>query len=228
MKLSVLIPVYNEVKTLERVIEKVRLVPVEKEIILVDDCSTDGTRELMKARYIDGKGGIRLLYHDHNQGKGTAIRTALAQATGYYSVIQDADLEYNPDDYRLLLDAAKRYNADIVYGSRFYNTWKVTSFWHFMVNGFLTMLTNILFGSRLTDMETCYKMIRTDIFKGLDIQAQLFEVEPEITAKILKRGHNIVEIPISYKGRSYHEGKKITWRDGIHTLLTLLRFRFSR
>jgi len=227
LKLSVLIPVYDEVNTISAVLEEVGRVSVEKEIILVDDCSTDGTREFLRERFGEGGGGIKVIYHDANMGKGAAIKTALTYASGDFSIIQDADSEYDPGDYPLLLEAARDQKVDVVFGSRFAMTWRVTSFWHFLVNGFLTLLTNILFGSRLTDMETCYKMIRTDIFKELAIESQRFEIEAEITAKLLKAGHQIVEVPISYKGRSYHEGKKITWKDGVATLITLFRYRVS-
>ena len=226
MNLSVLIPVYNEVHTIQSLIEVVNSVPVEKQVILVDDCSTDGTRELLKRDFGDSKGDIRVVYHKKNLGKGSAVKTALEYAGGDYAIIQDGDLEYEPNDYVNLLDAAEGYKADVIYGSRFLKTWKSTSLPHFVVNKFLTIVTNILYGSNLTDMETCYKMIRTSVFKALDLQARRFEIEPEITAKLLKRGYKIIEVPIAYKGRSYHEGKKITWRDGIVALWELVRLRF--
>jgi glycosyltransferase involved in cell wall biosynthesis len=166
-----------------------------------------------------------VLYHEKNMGKGAAVRTALEHAKGDYTIIQDGDLEYEPADYVKLIQAVQDNKADVVYGSRFLNSWRSTSFAHFLVNRFLTVATNILYGSRLTDMETCYKMIKTDIFKGLDISSRRFEIEPEITAKLLRKGHNIIEVPISYKGRSYHEGKKITWKDGLLALWTLIRWR---
>jgi glycosyltransferase involved in cell wall biosynthesis len=226
MNLSVLIPVYNELHTINDLIKAVEAVTVEKQVILVDDYSTDGTREFLKKSFGPGKGGIKVLYHAKNLGKGSAVKTALEHAEGDYAIIQDGDLEYDPNDYVELLKAAKKYNSDAVYGSRFYNTWKSTSLPHFLVNKFLTVATNVLYGSRLTDMETCYKMIRTDIFKGLDLQSKRFEIEPEITAKLLKKSRNIIEVPISYKGRSYHDGKKITWKDGLVTLWTLVKLRF--
>ena len=227
MKLSVLIPVYNEVHTIKCLIDAVGAVSVEKQVILVDDCSTDGTRELLKRDYGNSKGDIRVVYHEKNLGKGSAIKTALGYAKGDYAIIQDGDFEYDPNDYIKLLEAAEENKYDTVYGSRFLKTWRSTSLPHFLVNKFLTIITNILFGSRLTDMETCYKMLRTDLFRGLDLQSERFEIEPEITAKLLKRGHKIIEVPISYKGRSYHDGKKITWTDGVVTLWTLIRWRFS-
>ena len=227
MKLSVLIPVYDEVHTIENLVKAVEAVSVEKEIILVDDCSTDGTRQLLSKSYGDGRGDIKVIYHDKNLGKGSAVKTALKVAKGCYAIIQDGDLEYDPQDYIRLLDEAERTEADVVYGSRFLTTWRSTSFPHFLVNKFLTVITNILYGSNLTDMETCYKMIRTDLFKRLNLESERFEIEPEITAKLLKRGYKITEVPISYKGRSYHEGKKITWKDGIATLWALVRFRYT-
>ena len=227
MKLSVLIPVYDEVHTIENLVKAVEAVSVEKEIILVDDCSTDGTRQLLSKSYGDGRGDIKVIYHDKNLGKGSAVKTALKVAKGCYAIIQDGDLEYDPQDYIRLLDEAERTEADVVYGSRFLTTWRSTSFPHFLVNKFLTVITNILYGSNLTDMETCYKMIKTDLFKRLNLESERFEIEPEITAKLLKRGYKITEVPISYKGRSYHEGKKITWKDGIATLWALVRFRYT-
>jgi glycosyltransferase involved in cell wall biosynthesis len=217
-------PVYNELNTIRRVIEDVRHVDIDTEIILVDDCSTDGTRRLLAENY-GNTGRVKVIYHEKNQGKGAAVKTALRYASGDYSIIQDGDLEYDPKDYKVLLCAALNRQADIVYGSRFLKTWRSTSFPHFFVNRVLTAATNILYGSRLTDMETCYKMIRTDIFKGLGLRSNRFDIEPEITARLLKIGYKIVEEPISYKGRPYHEGKKITWKDGFMALWALVKFR---
>ncbi|MDD5194104.1 MAG: glycosyltransferase family 2 protein [Candidatus Omnitrophica bacterium] len=226
MKLSVLIPIYNEIATLTAIIEKISSVDLEKELIIVDDCSTDGSRELLLKTYANRK-DVRIICHQQNLGKGAAVREALQYAQGEYTIIQDADLEYDPKDYLLLLEAAQNYNTGVIYGSRFKSTWRATSLWHFIVNKLLTEATNLLFGSRLTDMETCYKIIRTDIFKSLQLESRHFEIEPEITAKLLKKGHTIIEIPISYKGRSYHEGKKISWVDGLITLWVLLKSKFS-
>ena len=225
MKLSVLVPVYNEAKSILTVIGRIEKVSLDKEIILVDDYSDDGTRELLRDYCDKNNSIIKVFYHDKNIGKGAAVKTALNYAEGDYAIIQDGDLEYDPQDYIRLLDEAERTEADVVYGSRFLTTWRSTSFPHFLVNKFLTVITNILYGSNLTDMETCYKMIRTDLFKDLNLESERFEIEPEITAKLLKRGYKITEVPISYKGRSYHEGKKITWKDGIATLWALVRFR---
>ncbi len=226
MKLSVLIPVYNEKNTVLHLIEQIKAIKeLDMEIIMVDDLSSDGTRQLLMEKFGQGSGNIRIFYHDKNMGKGSAIQTALAQATGDYCIIQDADLEYDPNDYKKLMAYAEKNNSGVVYGSRFYNQRKTRPSFHFFVNKFLTALTNILYGSGLTDMETCYKLIKTDIFKSLNLESRRFEVEPEITAKLLRKGYNIAEIPIFYKGRTYHEGKKITWKDGIVTVWVLFKLR---
>ena len=226
MKLSILVPVYNEVKTLLSVVEKIRAVDVEKEIILVDDRSTDGTRELLQESFGESKDNIKVGYHAENIGKGMAVRTALEKAVGDYCVIQDADLEYDPEDLKKILKYAVANNAPAVYGSRFLKTWRATSLPHFIVNKTLTVLTNLLFGSSLTDMETCYKLVRTDVMKSLGLKANRFELEPEITSGLLKKGYKIPEIAISYKGRSYHEGKKIGWKDGVEAVWTLFKLKF--
>lgn len=228
MKISVLMPVYNELKTILDVVNLVRNVDVDKEIILVDDFSVDGTRELLKERFGDGSGNIRVYYHDRNQGKGSAIRTALSHAAGDYVIVQDADMEYFPEDMAKLISVAEETGASAVYGSRFLRSWRSTSLAHYAVNWFLTKLTNVLFGASLTDMETCYKMIRTDVIRSLDIRSERFEFEPEVTAKLLKKGIKIAEVPISYRGRGYDEGKKITWKDGVEALLAIFRLRFSK
>lgn len=227
MKLSVLIPVYNEYKTVLDVLDLVKSVNINKEIIIVDDCSDDGTRELLKKEIGDGVEGVKVFYHDKNMGKGAAVRTALEKANGDYVIIQDADMEYSPHDMLKLVEAVEETKAEAVYGSRFLETWKVTSYPHYLVNKFLTSLTNVLFGSSLTDMETCYKMVKTDVIRSLSLQANKFELEPEITAKLLKRGCVIKEVPVSYRGRGYDAGKKITWRDGVETLVALFKFRFQ-
>ncbi len=228
MKISILMPVYNEMKTIADVIELVRNVHMDKEIVLVDDCSSDGTREFLKEQFGDGKAEIKVLYHEKNQGKGAAIRTALAHAEGDYIIVQDADLEYSPQDMVRMSEVVDRTGAEAVYGSRFLDSWKVTSFPHFLVNKSLTALTNILFGGNLTDMETCYKMVRKDLMKSLDIRANKFEFEPEVTAKLLTRGVKIEEIPVAYRGRGYDEGKKIGWRDGVEAVVTIFKLKFSK
>jgi glycosyltransferase involved in cell wall biosynthesis len=228
MKVSILIPVYNEYKTIMDVLDLVKGLETEKEIIIVDDRSTDGTRELLKKHFGDGSGDMRVLYHEANKGKGGAIRTALAAAQGDYVIVQDADMEYSPHDILKLARLAEEKNAAAVFGSRFLKTWRSTSFPHYMVNRFLTEVTNVLFGARLTDMETCYKMVRTGILRELDIKADGFEFEPEVTVKLLKKRIKIHEIPVSYRGRGYDEGKKITWKDGVKTLIVLMKLRLSR
>ncbi|MBU0571440.1 MAG: glycosyltransferase family 2 protein [Candidatus Omnitrophica bacterium] len=228
MKISVLMPVYNEFKTIADVVDLVKNVDFDKEIIIVDDCSTDGTRELLRKTFGDGTGVVRVFYHEKNSGKGAAIRTAISRASGDYVVVQDADMEYSPHEIMKLVSLADVTGAEAVFGSRFKNTWRATSLPHYLVNWFLTALTNILFGSHLTDMETCYKMVRTDVIRELDIRADRFEFEPEVTAKLLKKGVKIQEVPISYRGRGYDEGKKITWKDGFEAVLAILRYRFQK
>lgn len=222
LKLSVLIPVYNEKNTLLDIIRRVEAVPVEKEIIIVDDFSTDGTREIMKG--IDSP-DIRIYFHPHNRGKGAAIRTAIPHATGDIVLIQDADLEYDPMDYPKLIAPILDGRADVVYGSRFLGTHRAFLFWHYVGNKFLSFLTNLLYNTMLTDMETCYKVFRADVIKGLNLKSDRFQIEPEITAKIFKKGYKVFEVPISYAGRDFKEGKKITWRDGIWAVMTLVKYR---
>lgn len=227
MKLSVLMPVYNEVHTLSKIIDQIKTVNIDKELIIVDDYSTDGSREILSDKYKD-QDGIKIVFHDKNMGKGAAIKTALGVCSGDVAIVQDADMEYDPAYYNKLIEPIEKKACSVVYGSRFLATRKSTSFWHYLVNKILTGMTNMLFGSNLTDMETCYKMIRTDIFRGLKIKSNHFEIEAEITAKLLKKGYKIIEIPISYRGRSYHEGKKITWKDGLITLWILFKYRFCK
>jgi len=224
-KLSVIVPVYNEEATISQVIDKINSVSIDKEIIVVDDSSTDGSGSILRGLQYPN---LKVIHHSTNRGKGAAVVTGLSQASGEYVIVQDADLEYDPQDCVKLVDCAVKNNLPVVYGSRFKQSWKVTSFWHYLVNSFLTSFTNILFGASLTDMETCYKLIRLDLAKELNLQAKRFEIEPEITAKILKKGYKIVEIPISYKGRSYNEGKKIGWKDGAGALWCLVRLRLTK
>jgi glycosyltransferase involved in cell wall biosynthesis len=224
LKLSIIVPVYNERATVAEIIDRVLRVPVEKEIIIVDDGSTDGTAEALAP--LAGREGITLLSHGGNRGKGAAIRTGLAAATGDYVLVQDADLEYDPDDYQRLLDPVRKGKATIVYGSRFTGERRNMFFHHWVGNRFLTLVTNLLYNSTLSDMETCYKLFRRDIICSLPLRANRFEFEPEVTAKVLKRGHRIYEVPVSYAGREFAEGKKITWRDGFGALWTLIKYRF--
>lgn len=223
-KLSVIIPVYNELPTIKIIIEKVQAVNLPKEIIIVDDCSTDGTREILKKLKGDN---LIIQYHTRNQGKGAAIQTGLQFITGDIVIIQDADLEYDPQDYPLLLKPILEKNADVVYGSRFLGPHRVFMFWHYLGNKFLTFITNLLFDTMLSDMETCYKAFKTEVIKSLNLESRSFNIEPEITAKIFKKKYKVFEVPISYDGRGYEEGKKITWKDGFGAIYTLLKYRIK-
>ena len=221
MLLSVVIPVYNEEQTVRQLIDKVKAVKLRKEIIVVDDGSTDRTPQILKKIK-----GIKTIFKKKNEGKGAAIRTALKQVKGDYVIIQDADLEYDPQDYFKLLKPIKEGKAEVVYGSRFTGERRNMFFWHMVANKLLTLITNILYDSTLSDMETCYKLIPTNLLKQLKLKARGFEFEPEVTAKILKRKVRIYEVPISYAGREYEEGKKIHWKDGFIALWTLFKYRF--
>ncbi|MBK8190538.1 MAG: glycosyltransferase family 2 protein [Vampirovibrionales bacterium] len=229
-RISILIPVYNEAGFLEQMLARVRAVDfcgLTPEIILVDDGSQDGTRDLLK-RLQEQFPDLRALFHARNMGKGAALRTALHYATGDIIVIQDADLEYDPADYpdlvRLILDD----RADVVYGTRLASGKPVRAFnfLHLLGNRFLTLVTNLLYNTTLTDMETCYKAFRSDVIKTIQIRSNRFDFEPEVTAKVLKQKYHLFEAPISYYGRDFHEGKKITWRDGIWALWALVKYRF--
>ena len=227
MKISIVIPVYNEKDTLKLLLEKVEQANfsgLEKEIIMVDDCSTDGTTEILKE--LSSK--YKVFFHEKNQGKGAAIRTAIKEATGDFVCIQDADLEYLPDDYDKLLPLLINNEADVVYGSRFKNKENLKNFIlkNKIANKFLTLLTNILYGAEITDMETCYKAFKREFIQGITIKSNRFDFEPEITAKIMKKKARLKEVPISYIGRGHDEGKKINWKDGVHAILTLIKFRF--
>jgi len=223
MKLSVLIPVYNEQGTVAELIRRVQDAPFEKEIIVVNDGSTDGTADVLQAL---PPGAIKLIHHDRNRGKGAAIRTGIPQATGDVVIIQDADLEYDPRDYDRLLEPLLDGRADVVYGSRFLGgPHRVLFFWHYVGNRLLTLLSNMLNNLNLSDMETCYKAFRTSALKQIRLRANRFGFEPEVTAKIARRRLRLYEVPISYSGRDYAEGKKITWRDGLSALYWILRFR---
>lgn len=226
-KISIIIPVYNEKNTIFAIldeVEKTDFCSLEKEIILIDDCSTDGSSDIL-----DGlKNKYKILHHSVNVGKGAAIRTGITAATGDIIVIQDADLEYSPKDYPALIKPLIAGEADVVYGSRFLSASSSKNYMiaNYIGNKVLTIFTNILFGSKLTDMETCYKVFKSEFIKGINIKSNRFDFEPEITAKVLKQKIKIKELPIAYDARAMHEGKKITWVDGIHAILALLKFRF--
>jgi glycosyltransferase involved in cell wall biosynthesis len=225
VKLSVIMPVFNEKPTVLEVIEAVKKAPldVEMEIVVVDDGSTDGTRELLE-EHKDPV--VRTIFHSHNQGKGAAVSTGIRHAEGDVVIIQDADLEYSPTDYPVVLEPILTGKADVVYGTRFLGPHRVFMFWHYAANRFLTFVTNVLYNTMLTDMETCYKAFKIEVLRDFEIKSRSFDVEPEITAKVFKRKYKTFEVPISYNGRSYEEGKKITWRDAVVALWTLFKYRF--
>jgi glycosyltransferase involved in cell wall biosynthesis len=225
--LSVIVPVYNERRTVVEALRRIRSapVPIVMEVIVVDDGSTDGTSQILSALQ---DSTVRLLVHPVNRGKGAAIRSGLEVARGDLLLIQDADLEYDPDDWPKLLEPVLKGKAKVVYGSRFTGERKNMLPSHWLGNRFLSLVTNILYRSTLSDMETCSKLIDRSVLEGVTLRSDRFEIEPEITAKILRRGHRIYEVPISYAGREVSEGKKIGWRDGFGALVTLVRYRFSR
>lgn len=223
MKVSIIVPAYNEMDTIEAVLARLVALPLDKEIIAVDDASTDGTREYLEKVAKEGK--VKVLFHPENRGKGAAIRTALAQVTGEVVAIQDADLEYVPEEIPKLLEPIERQGADAVYGSRFLGTIEGMSWMSRVANRALTFATNLLFRVGISDEATCYKVVRSDLLRSLNLRCKRFEFCPEVTAKLGKRGIGIVEVPITYRARTGKEGKKITWRDGVEAVLTLLRYR---
>jgi glycosyltransferase involved in cell wall biosynthesis len=225
--LSVIVPVFNERTTLLEIVRRMRAVelPMDRELIIVDDGSSDGSDKVLAA--IEDS-TVRVLHHGANKGKGAAIRSGLEVARGDLVLIQDADLEYDPEDWPKLLAPMLRGKADVVYGSRFTGERKNMLFWHWVGNRLLSLVTNVLYNSTLSDMETCYKLFDRKVLAGITVRSDRFEFEPEITAKILRRGHRIYEVPISYSGREFHEGKKITWRDGFGALTTLVKYRFTK
>lgn len=226
-KLSILMPVYNEQTTLREILTQIRSVElpgIDREIIAVDDGSTDGSRAILAEEA--SKDDIQVIYHEENRGKGAAVRSAIEHATGDILLIQDADLEYDPRDYPALLNPILEGRVSVVYGSRFLGPRKAMMFWHMMGNKLLTLTTNLLYNAILSDMETCYKCFRAEVVRDMPLRSRRFELEPEITAKILKRGYRIFEVPISYYGREYNEGKKISWRDAPIAFWALLKYRF--
>jgi glycosyltransferase involved in cell wall biosynthesis len=225
LRASVVIPCFNERGTVGELIDRVHASPVDKEVIVVDDCSTDGTRELLEQRARE-RGDITLRLRSRNGGKGAAVQEGLKCATGDVVIIQDADLEYDPADYPVLLRPIQSGKAKVVYGSRFIGEHKAMYFWHSVGNQLLTLLCNMLFDTTLTDMETCYKVFTIDIAHRLRLREPRWGFDPEITARILKMGNRIYEVPISYAGREFNEGKKISWRDGFVVLVALMRYRF--
>jgi glycosyltransferase involved in cell wall biosynthesis len=225
MKISIVIPVYNEAATIASLIERVRAVGLEKEIIVVDDCSTDGTADVLRA--LPPCRDLTLRFHTMNQGKGAALRTGFQLATGDVVVVQDADLEYDPQEFSKLLSPIADGRADVVYGSRFAGgeCHRVLYFWHSIGNRLLTLLSNAFTNLNLTDMETCYKMFRREIIQAISLEENRFGFEPEITAKVAKLGCRVYEVGISYSGRTYEEGKKIGWRDGMRAVWCILKYR---
>ncbi|MFH1079525.1 MAG: glycosyltransferase family 2 protein [Pseudomonadota bacterium] len=226
MKLSVVMPVFNEVRTIEEIVARVQSAPLEKEIVIIDDCSTDGTVDVL-GKIADQSESIKVFYHDRNRGKGAALRTGFANVQGDVVIIQDADLEYDPREYPRILGPILDGLADVVYGSRFLGgPHRVMFFWHYVGNQFLTLLSNMLSNLNLTDMETCYKAFRKEVLKDLTLKSDRFGFEPEFTLKVAKRKFRIYEVPISYSGRTYEEGKKINWKDGVAAIIAIIRFRF--
>jgi glycosyltransferase involved in cell wall biosynthesis len=229
VKLSVVIPVYNEETTLRDILQRVRDTPFDKEIIMVDDCSLDGTRAILKE--LEKAEDLKIFYHEVNQGKGAALRTGFQHATGDVVLIQDADLEYDPGEYPILLESIEMGLADVVYGSRFKGArmTRVHLYWHQMANGFLTWLSNMMTNLNLSDMETCYKVFKREVLEGMDLKSNRFGFEPEITAKIARKRLDgkrvrVYEVPISYYGRDYADGKKIGWKDGVAAIWHILRY----
>lgn len=231
MRLSIIIPCYNEISTISNIIEAVLASPYpNKEIIIVDDCSTDGTRQKLINEIAPLGVVSQILYHDMNQGKGAALRTGIKAATGDIVVIQDADLEYDPNEYSLLVEPILNNRADVVFGSRFLggNAHRVLYFWHRVGNGFLTLLSNMFTNLNLTDMETCYKAFRREIIQKINICENRFGFEPEITAKVAQSGCRLYEVGISYYGRTYSEGKKIGWKDGFRAIYCIIKYNIFK
>jgi glycosyltransferase involved in cell wall biosynthesis len=223
--LSVVMPVFNEQTTIEEIIRRVLTVKIRIQLIVIDDCSTDGSGEILDR--LQRELGFVLIRQPKNGGKGAALRRGFAAVTGDLVIIQDADLEYSPEEFPQLIELICQGRADVVYGSRFLGRHRVFLFSHYLGNRVLTLATNVLYNTMLTDMETCYKAMRVDVLRSMNLRSDGFGIEPEITAKVFKRGYRVYEIPITYDGRGYHEGKKITWRDGVVALWVLLKYRFT-
>ena len=223
--LSVVMPCYNERETIDEIIRRVLAVPVRIELIVVDDGSKDGTRDILSK--LAEELTFKLVFQPANAGKGSALRRGFEEVTGDIVLIQDADLEYSPEEYPELIELICQGRADVVYGSRFLGRHRVFLFTHYVGNRLLTLMTNVLYNTMLTDMETCYKVMRTEVLRSMRLQANGFGIEPELTAKIFKRHYRVYEVPITYDGRGYDEGKKITWRDGVVALWVLLKYRFT-
>ena len=223
--LSVVMPCYNERTTIEEIIRRVLAIPIRIELIVVDDGSKDGTRDILTRLAEELK--FKLIFQAQNGGKGAALRRGFQEVTGDLMIIQDADLEYSPEEYPQLIELICEGRADVVYGSRFLGRHRVFLFTHYAGNRFLTLVTNVLYNTMLSDMETCYKVMRTEVLRSMTLEANGFGIEPELTAKIFKRHYRVYEVPITYDGRGYEEGKKITWRDGFVALWVLLKYRFT-
>jgi glycosyltransferase involved in cell wall biosynthesis len=223
--LSVVMPAYNERETIEEIVRRVLAVPLRTQLIIVDDGSTDGTRDILQR--LAGELPITVIFQPSNGGKGAALRRGFQEVTGDLVVIQDADLEYSPEEFPELIELICQGRADVVYGSRFLGRHRVFMFTHYAGNCLLTFITNVLYNTMLTDMETCYKVMRTEVLRSMTLDANGFGIEPELTAKIFKRHYRVYEVPITYDGRGYEDGKKITWRDGIVALWVLLKYRFT-
>ena len=225
IKLSVIIPAYNEERTLRQIIDEVQAVPIDKEIIIVDDASTDGTKRIIEK--LDAS-NIKKIFHEKNQGKGAAIRSAIGAIEGEITIIQDADLEYHPDEYPQLIEQIVKGRADVVFGSRFIGAHRCFLFWHYVGNSVVNMIANVLYNTTLSDLMTCYKAFKSEVIKSINITSKRFGIEPQITGEVFRRNLRVYEVPISYSGRNYSEGKKIKWTDFFVVVWWLLKTKFSR